>query len=322
MVIASGIGAQLGFVAESSYGTYVAPTRFLPFERESISLDLGKIRTNGIGLGRFDRTNKVRTYVKGARGRVDFVVENKGFGLLFKHCIGGVSSGNVGSVYTHTFTPDAAALKGLFSTWQIGRPSIDGTSRPMSFVGGKVASWELSANLDEAVKLGVDLDFKGATTAETLASASYASSPYDFTFVDGALTYGGSSKFTKSFRLKMDNGLGLDRRGLGNDKKEPLANGIASIEGELACEWEDLDDYAAAIADTQAALVLTCTSPQIISGSDEFQLIVTLPKIELLKAEAMVDGPSVLQQPTPFKALYDGSNAIISLAYVTSDTTP
>jgi hypothetical protein len=49
---------------------------------------------------------------------------------------------------------------------------------------------------------------------------------------------------------------------------------------------------------------------------------VTLAKIELLKAEANVEGPAVLRQPTPFKALYDGSNPIISVAYVTSDTAP
>ena len=49
---------------------------------------------------------------------------------------------------------------------------------------------------------------------------------------------------------------------------------------------------------------------------------ITIPKVELLKAEAMVDGTGVLKLPIPFKALYDGSNAIISVAYKTSDATP
>lgn len=322
MVIASGIGAQLGIGEEGSYGTYQAPTRFLPFERESISLDIGKLRSAGIGLGRFHRTNKVRTYVKGAKGSIEFIVENKGFGLMLKHCLGGVSSGNVGAVYTHTFTPDANALLGKYLTVQIGRPDVGGTSRPLSFLGGKVVSWELAAQLDNQVRLTPEFDFKSATTAQALAAASYAAAPVDFTFVDGALTYGGASKFVKSFRLRMSNGLGVDRRGLGNTKLEPLANALAEIEGEIACEWEDLDDYNAWLADTQAQLVATFTSPAIISGSDEFELIVTIPKIELLKAESMVEGPGVLQQPTPFKALYDGTNPIIEVKYITSDTAP
>lgn len=322
MVIASGIGAQLGFGEEGTYGTYAAPTRFLPFEKESLATDVGKVRSAGLGLGRFHRTNKVRSYIRGAAGSIDFVVENKGFGLLFKHMLGAVATANVGAVYTHTFTPDAAALLGKYLTTQVGRPAIDGTSHPLSFLGGKITSWELGASLDELVKLTPEFDFKDVTTAQGLAAASYAASPYDFTFVDGALSYGGSSKFAKSFKVKMDNMLATDRRGLTNTKREPLANGIASIEGEIGCEWESLADRAAWIADTQASLVLTCTSPQIISGADAFKLIVTMAKVELIEAEGRVEGPGVLQQPTKFKALFDGTLPIIKLEYITSDTAP
>lgn len=322
MVIASGIGGQLGIAEESSYGTYVEPDHFMPFEKESISIDAGKLRTAGIGLGRFHRTNKLRTYVKGCRGPVEFVVENKGFGLLLEHCLGAVATVNASPVYTHTFTPDASALLGKYLTLQVGRPDTGGTSRPLSFLGGKVTSWELAAALDQVVKLTPEFDFKAVTTGETLATASYAASPYDFTFVDGALTYGGSSKFAKSFKVKMNNGLYVERRGLGNTKLEPLAGAIAEIEGEIECEWEDLDEYNSWLNDTLAALVLTCTSPQTISSGNYFTLTVTIPKVELLKAEAMVDGPGVLKLPIPFKALYDGSNAIISVAYKTSDATP
>jgi hypothetical protein len=322
MVIASGVGAQLGFAEESTYGTYVAPTRFLPFEKESIKTETGKIRTAGLGLGRFHRTNKVRTYVKSAAGPVEFVVENKGFGLLFKHLLGSVASGNVGAVYTHTFTPDANALSGKFITLQVGRPDIGGTSRPFSFLGGKVTSWELAAALDEAVKLTPEFDFKAVDTGQSLAAASYSATPYDFTFVDGALTYAGSSKFARSFKVKVENMLATDRRGLGNTKKEPLGNGIATIEGELDCEWESLTEYGNWVNDTQAALVLTCTSPQIISGADAFKLIISIPKVELLGADTGVDGPDILKQPIQFKGLYDGSSQPITLTYITSDTAP
>lgn len=322
MVIRSGLGAQLGIGEQSDYDTFATPTRFLPFEKEGIALDVGKIRTAGLGLGRFHRTNKVRSYVKGAAGPIDFVLENKGFGLLLKHCFGAVSSANSGAVYTHTFTPDANALFGKWLTVQIGRPDIAGTGQPFSFLGGKVTNWELSAALDGPVMLVPNFDFKTAIVSEALASASYASAPVDFTFVDGAITYGGSSRFVKDVKVRMAHGLSTERRGLGNTKLEPIAGAMADVEGDLSLEFEDLDDRAAWIADTQAALVLTFTNPLEITSGNAFRLTVTIPKIEFMGADAKVEGPGVLNQPTPFKALYDGSNAIITAAYRTSDTSP
>lgn len=322
MVIASGIGGQLGLAEEGAYGTYQAPTRFLEFEKETLKTDIGKIRAAGIGGGRFYKTNYVKTYVKGGAGSIDWTLQTKGFGLLLKHCLGGVSSANVGTAYTHTLTPDAAALLGKYLTVQIGRPSIDGTSRVFSFLGGKITAWELAADLDAAAKLRTDFDFKTCDTAQALAAATYPTAPALFTFVDGALTVGGGAKSVTSIKVRAGNALKTDRRFLGNAKKEPIANGIADIGGEFTTEFESLSDYAAAVAGTQAALVLTFTSSEEIDTGVPFLFTVTIPAIEFLNAEPAIEGPDVLKATIPFMALKNASDPIITLAYKTSDTTP
>lgn len=322
MVIASGIGGQAGIGEESTYGTYVAPTRFLEFTKESIKVDVGKIRALGIGAGRFHTTTGVKTYIKGAAGSVEWALQTKGFGLLLKHCFGGVSSANVSSAYTHTFTDDAAALLGKYLTFQLGRPAIDGTSHVFSFLGGKITAWELAAALDQVVTLRTDFDFKTVDVGQSLAAASYPSSPELFTFVDGALTVGGSAKSVSSFKLRGANALKTDRRFLGNAKKEPIANGIADRSGELVAEFESLADYNSAVAGTQAALVLTLTSASEISAGVPFLVTITIPAIEFLQAEPAIEGPDVLKATIPFMALKNASDPIVTLAYKTTDTSP
>ncbi|TXH55733.1 MAG: hypothetical protein E6Q97_08215 [Desulfurellales bacterium] len=322
MVIASGIGGQAGFAEEVTYGTYVAPTRFLEFEKESIKVDIGKIRAAGIGGGRFNRINYSKTYIKGAAGSVEWILQNKGFALLLKHCLGAVATaGPTASAYTHTLSPDANALKGKSLTFQIGRPDIDGTSRVFSFLGGKITAWELSAQLDAAARLRTDFDFKTCDVGQSLAAAAYPSSPEILTFVDGALTVGGPAKSVSSIKIGQQNALKTDRRFLGNAKKEPLANGISTVTGEFVAEFESLADYNAAVAGTQAALVLTFTSVAEISAGVPFLVTVTIPAIEFLNAEPSIEGPDVLKATIPFMAL-KGASDIISIAYKTSEATP
>ena len=52
MAIGSGLGAQLGIVAESSYGTFLAPTRFVEFTKESLVLKKTTAQSMGIAAGR------------------------------------------------------------------------------------------------------------------------------------------------------------------------------------------------------------------------------------------------------------------------------
>jgi hypothetical protein len=324
MAIGSGLGGQIGFAAESTYGTYVAPTRFLFFNSESLKDQINRIPSMGIGTGRFKRSDRVKTFSAGGAGEVELEVSAKGFGLLLQHALGQNTVAQVGGTaeYTHTIIPDALAQQGKFMTVQVGRPSVDGTVRPFSYLGGKITSWELSCAIDEILKLTLGFDFRATTTAQALASASFAADNPVFIFTEGALTLDAVAKSVKSVTITGNNALDTDRRFFGtNQKKEPLANGFGEITGELECEFEDLDAYADFVSGTQAALVCTFTSPTIIpTTSNPFKLTVTIPKIQYTGEAPVIEGPEIIQQNLPFEALFDGTNPIVTIVLNTSDT--
>lgn len=324
MSIGSGIDAQIGIKAETVYGTPLTVDRFYEFESEGIEVDVGKVDAPLIGAGRFLRTDRVKTYIKGARGPIAWgAVRNKSFGLIFQHMLGQNTVAQVGGTaeYTHTCIPDALALQGKSLTVQVGRPDIGGTVRAFTFEGGKILDWELKCAIDEALKLTTNLDFENVLTATALASATYPATQEMFIFTEGALTIGGVTTSVKAVTVKGNNALASERRFLGNTKKEPLANGIADVSGTLDCEFEDLTAYAAWVAGTQAQLVLTFTLATLIpTTANPFKLTITLPAIEYTGETPKVGGPDVVMQGRPFRALYNGTNPVITALFNTSDT--
>lgn len=323
MTFATGLDAQVGYAAEPSYGTYQAPTRFLEFNSQSFAADVAKVMAAGLGRGRFNRHDRTRTYIRGAAGAVEHEVTTKGFGLLFEHCLGQntvTTPGGATLRRLHTIIPESTGLRGKSLTVQAGIPDVTGTVQPLTFLGGKVADWELKAAVDEILKLSMSLDFKTVRVSDALAAATYPSSARNLYWVDGALTVGGSAYPVKTVSIKGTNGLATDRRSLGNTKREPLAAAFAGIEGTFEGEFEDRDLYDAFVAGTQMALVLTFASDTIIEAANPYKLTATLPVIEWKGSTPSVSGPGVVPQQLPFVALDNGTDPIIKLEYETTDT--
>lgn len=324
MAIKTGIAAQIGVKAESVYGTPVTVDRFYEFLSEAVAIDIAKVDAPLLGGGRFLRNDRVKTFLRGAGGTINFgPVMNKNFGLILQHMLGQNTVAQVGGTaeYTHTCIPDAAALQGKSMTVQIGRPGVDGTVRPFTFEGGKITEWELSCDLDGPLNLSTTWDFENVLTATALASASYVATQEMFVFTEGALTVGGASTPIKRLNIRGNNALATDRRFIGNTKSEPLAAGIAEVSGQLDCEFTDLTAYAAWLAGTQAQLIATFTSPTLIpTTANPFKLTVTIPKVEYTGDTPQVGGPGVVMQNRPFRGLFDGTNPVITILLNTSDT--
>lgn len=326
MTTGTGIDAQLGFAEESTYGTFVAPTRFFEFLSAAIKADVGKIYGQGLGRGRVERSDRMATYVKGAAGSIELEVQTKGFGFFFKHMLGAVATaqpdaaGNP-TVYKQTHTLDPDALRGKSLTVQVGLPSTNGTVNPFNYPGTKILSWELVAALDEALKLKLNVDAKTEERTSPLASKSFPAGASLLTFVNGALTIGGASVDVDEVTLAGDNGLNAGRRGLGNTKREQLGGGRAMLTGNLTKDFENTTLYADFISGATAQLVLTFTGPTI-TGTYPYLLKVTLPAITYTGETPSVEGPDVVKQGVPFKVLDNGTNQPITLEYQTTDTTP
>lgn len=320
MAIRSGLSSQVGAKAEATYGTAVTVDRFIEFDSESIKAEVVKIMTRGLGQ-RFQRASRVRTYTKRAAGQLVFDIMNVGHGFFFKQILGAGATTHPATEYVHTFTPDAAGKYGVAMTLQVGRPDVGGTVRAFTYAGCKVIQAQIQCQLDQNVKLSLTVDGVGETTATALASASYSAAAVPLSFIDGALTIDAGAIAVKDATIVIADAQDVERRFIGNTRKEPVANGEMVITGTLTLEFNDLAEYAKFIAGTASALVLTFSYGDTGAGVP-FSLVLTIPSLEYTGETPNVGSSGVVQQNLPFKALYNGTDPILTIAYTTTDALP
>jgi len=151
----TGMDAQIGYALESTVGTPVTVTAFLPLISETLMQDKTRLESAGIIAGRrvltSDQWNGGNVTVSGS---VQHELYNRGLGKLFTAMFGAVSTTGSGP-YTHTFTP--GDLTGDALTVQVGRPATNGTTYPFTYAGMKVSSWEIACSAGEIATLGLDL---------------------------------------------------------------------------------------------------------------------------------------------------------------------
>jgi len=324
MAIPSGLSAQLGFAEESTYGTPVTVTRFYEFRSEEMKLEIGRIESQALRSGaRIQRSDRWSAGQKNVGGDIELELANKSFGLLFKHMFGGVSSsqpdaGGNPTVWEHTFTPGDLPTS---LTAQVGRTGVDGTTRPFTYHGCRVASWSLEASVGEIVTLTLSLLGEDEDTATGLAVASYPSALSLLTFVQGSLTVGGSAFDVKDIKLEGDNGLADDRYFLGSQlRKNPLEAAMREYTGEVTAEFTDLTAYNRYVNGAEAALVLLFRGG-LISGTFNFDTQITA-NVRFDGETPNVSGAEIIEQPMQFKCLGNTSASAITLLYRTTDTAP
>lgn len=324
MAIGSGLSTQFGMKAEAVFGTPVTPDAFTYINNESIKAEVGKIESPFLG-NLVMRTNQVKTYVTGAQGDIEFPFFNKGMLKILRQCYGLVTSAQVGvtAEYTHTFTLDTAAGKlGMSATVQIGRPATSGTVHPFTYEGGKVVAFSINLEANGLVTLATTWAFEDEKTATALATPSFVTNLEMFDWSDATVTLGGSTVFVRSFSINHEWAFDLERRGLSQTlRKEPIANGMLSVTGEMEGEFESLTNYNSFVAGTQQALVFTVTGSTIPTAANPYKLVNTCAKVELTGDTPNVGGPEILTQPLAFRALYDGTNPITQLVVHNDETT-
>ena len=324
MAIKSGLAAQIGFAQEAAWGTYQTPTRFLEFLNESLGFQIARIESGAIrASNRVLRSDHWAAGTKQGGGDIAWEVSSKGFGLLFKHMLGAVAittpgGGTTSRDHTHTLG-DPDANEGL--TIQKGVPDVNGMVQPFSFLGCKVTGWELSNTVDGILQLVTSIDAADLTTAQSLAAASYPTSPELFTFVRATMTVGGAQLDVKDVSINGNVGLATDRFFLRSSqlKKEQLINGMYEIGGSLLPEFENLTAINRFLNGTTASLVALWEG-SIIEAAIRYKVQVTIPVCRFDGDIPTVGSPEIVEQPLPFKGLYDGAAEPITLVYTTTDT--
>lgn len=314
MAVKSGLAAQLGLAAESTPGTAVTVTRFYELISESIVQEIERIESEGIRSGqRVIRSEDWTAGTQKISGDIELELSSKNWALLFSHMLGTVVTAGAGP-YTHTCTPGDLSGKSL--TIQAGRPGIDGTVRPFTWAGCKIASWELSCAVDELAKVTLSIVGMSETTGTALATASYTASNALFSFTHAALTVAGSAFPVKEVTLSGDNGLDAERFYLGQaTTSEPLEASLRDYSGSLIADFLDLTAYNRFVSGTEAALVLTFTR-----GTD---IIAITTNVRFDGSSPTVEGTDILEQSLDFKCVGASTDAgAITVVVTSSEATP
>lgn len=341
MAMGSGLAASLGWVNETTYGTYSTPNKWAEFNSEKLALSKKIIANEGLrGGARFGRVGRRVVTTKEATGSIDLDVSSRGFGVLLTHCLGTPSPAatqiGVSTVYRQIHIPGEMSRQ---LTMQVGRPQTDGTVKPFTYLGCKIPSFELSCSVDEYLNLKADIDARNEVTNQTLVSPTYVTTTEEMfhfgqltvsiggtvTTSAGLATVASSSSLTacKGFSVKHSAPLATDRYFTGSTslKAAPIENAMREVTGSLTCEFASQAQlYDLMAAETTTALKFRFDGIVAVgTGVGAFEIL--LPACRFDEATPTVDGPDILENEVSFKVYDDGTNAPIQILYESADTT-
>jgi hypothetical protein len=325
MAIGSGLGAQLGISAESSYGTFVAPSKFFEFTKESLVLKKTTAQSAGIAAGRLLPLSARRVLTrKEVQGSLEMEVANKGMGVILQQLMG-TSVTPVQQAVTTAYLQShiLASVAGKSLTIQKGVPLTSGTVTDKTLVGCKITSGEFSCGVGEMLTASFEIDGKDCDETQTLAAASYSNmSPFHFGQM--ALKTGTYSSETaldgiRKVSCKIERPQDVERFYANQSalKKEPIENDQVKITGSLETDYvgTTLDDLHT--SDGATSLVWEFIGPLIASTYYE-TFRITLPAIRLDEGPPAVDGFGVIKPTFTFTGLYDGTNQP-KIEYISTD---
>lgn len=327
MAIGSGLGSQFGISAESTYGTYVAPTKFIRARSYNIDRVASRVQGMGISTGQLGPLSSqyVETTVAGT-GSVAFDVQNRGLGLMFASLTGTTATpaqAGTWSAYTTTFP--IADNYGKFHTIQLGAPYRSGTVLAHSLSGAKCTGAEFSCAVDGLLAASFSFDGKTFSKAQSLATASYTSTDVfrgsQMTLKAGAYSSESAVSGVRSVGMSFSRPMDVSDYTAGSSgaKSEPVMNGLFDITATIEADWLAVATFQdLAHGTTATSLVWQFTGATIASTYvDTFRI--TLPSVTFEPATQGVDGPGELVNTWNATWRYDGTN-LPSIVTVNADS--
>lgn len=326
MAIGSGLGSSLGIISESTYGTYVAPTRFLRAKSYSIERVAQRQQGEGIASGTFGplASQYVET-TNAATATIDMDVQSTKMGALLQTLMGSGSFAQIGTSTAYTATYTLADTYGKSMTAQLGAPYRSGTVVAHTLTGGKVASGSFSCDVGGILGAKFDLDGKAFTTTQSLASVSYsAANVFNFSQMSLKMgTYSSESAVngvrSVSISIERPHDVGDYTAGNSGSKSEPVLNGLANISVDITADWlakATFQDLAHSVTSTSLVWEFVGT----LIGSTNYETFrITLPSVYFEPATQGV--PGVQELTNSWKAVwrYDATN-LPKIEVISTDT--
>lgn len=330
MAIGSGLGSSAGWSAESTWGTYVAPTKFVRHRSANVNKTATRQQGEGIQSGTHGMyLNQFVETVTGGTGQLAFDVQSKGLGVLLNTLMGGtVTPTAQGATAAYLAAFPLADTYGKSMTVQLGLPQRGGTVTPATLSGVKVTQAAFSCAVDGILGCTVDLDAKAYENTTSLASVSYSSGVNVFhgaqlTTKLGSFGSEASVSGVKnvSVTIARPHDASAYYAGASGAKSEPVLNGATAITGSVEVDFINTTDFHARARDnSNTSLVLEWAGPIIASTYAE-TFRITLPGVVFESPESFgISDRNVLSHSFNFTWKYDGTNNA-KIETISTDTT-
>jgi len=318
--------SYLGLGRETTYGTYATAGAGLDFISAAI-----KTTKDAKILEQVERKrtmSKQMSLGKTVEGEVEayFTPDVTAMGYLLQNAFGGtVTSATAtgetagGSAFTHTFSEGSMdqTYKSLSANMRKG-PSSGG--KVWRYLGGRVNSLSLQAELDEPLKINAALIFKDSTQqSDDIETLMTATAWEPLSFVNGRFSVETSfaALTTTSFwhvqsvSFSLNNNLKNDTnaRRIGSDVLSVLPVGVQSYELSCQIRFDTTTAYDAMIAATKLAAEFEFQGTTLTTSSIKRGLKVQFQKVYVKDAgDPEVSGPDgILMANVVFNVLRDES---------------
>lgn len=337
MAIGSGLASQVGMKKETvAYGTRAVPDLFFEFESEGGVRQQKYLESRMLRSGRFYQSAPRRILTtRDAQVTLNGEVPIKGMGSFFDLMHGNTvtpvqSGATTAYVQTHNITGDPNKS----ATIQVGKPdtggaAASGTIRPFDYLGCMLSGTTFSCAVDDWLKFALTFDAQDEDTAQTLATASYATLLEGFHFQQCTVTINGvvqnltTGSLVKSMSLDLSTPRATERYGLRSTalKAKPILNDYSAGAGSLGFEFTDMTQYALFTAGTKVPVIIDFTSATMAGTAVPYRLTFTMASCQFTGTTPAVSGPDLLDFEAPFVILDDGTNPPVVIAYTEVRTT-
>ena len=312
---------------EAAYGTASSATpRSFEIKADTLSRDVEFI--DSVGFRRDQQTlrsDRSDTISLGASGSIEMDVMDKGLGLLLQYALGtatGPTQQAATAAYLQTHATSDSLPTGSY-TAQMSRVDSSGTLRPFTYEGTQITGWNITQELGAATSMSFDVDCENEQTSTGEYTPTYVASTDPYVFTEAAIEINDSAitSFT-SFSLDASLGAKTDRRFLQGSatKGQPKRSSLPTYTGTISGEFASLTQYAAFVAGTTFKLEFICTKGTAIAGSYYPYFHVTMPVCKWTGSTpvASLDDMSTIE--LPFTCLDNGSDAAVTITYMSTDT--
>jgi hypothetical protein len=314
----TGLGSQLGFKKETTWGTAVTVDTFFEFESESLSLDPTYYDGLGLRAGRtFAPQSRTRQTTRAAAGDTSLAFPTKKGGFFLDQMVAGtITPVQVAATtkYNSTFNI-GASVPTKSATIQVNKPASSAGDTAFTYPGGKLRSAAFSLETGGALMSTFGWVVKDETTPATtpagaaLATATYVTGSDVWVHQDVTLTIGGSpAAAIRGVNWTWEQPMADGRFFLDGSATiaNPVPNGLATVTGTLTGEWYDATYYNLFRSGAFAALVVTCTHPTAIESGQFPTWTNTFAAVQIRGSSPSVGGADILDTSIPFVAKDNG----------------